>query len=274
LENAQRRDYSTTSGDGGQSRRCHALNNQHFKRNLRVIPPPSKATQMANRPELCRPQAFHFFARQLPVIETTQGLLDAAIAISMHSLDGVEPRSIRMRLETLAQRVRVRVRSPNPQARLAHFHDVLFEEEGYRGNSKDYYNPANSYLSMVLDSRRGIPITLCLIYKVVGERLGLKVDGVNAPGHFLARVHTETGSMIIDPFLGGDALRDEEAYERVEQVTGRPLPRSPQYLATASHAQWLSRMIVNLQHIFASTERRGDLAAMGELQSLLDYSLY
>ncbi len=229
---------------------------------------------MTHQPELCRPQAFHLFAKQLRVIETTRGLLNAAIAISMHALDDVEPRAIHTRLDKLARKVRRRVRGPQPQARLAHLHDVLFEEEGFVGNSGDYYNPANSYLSSVLQSRKGIPITLCLIYKVVAERVDLQVEGVNAPGHFLARVMAADDAMIVDPFVGGGTVTDEEAYERVEQITGRHVPRMPQYLAPASHAQWLSRMLVNLQHIFASTERRADLAAMSELQSLLDYSLY
>jgi regulator of sirC expression with transglutaminase-like and TPR domain len=229
---------------------------------------------MTQRPELCRPHAFHHFANQLRVIETTKGLLNAAIAISMHALDDVDPQAIRMRLNELAARVRRRARGRQTQARLAHLHDVLFEEEAFVGNSSDYYNPSNSYLSTVLETRKGIPITLCLIYKVIAEDLGMQVEGVNAPGHFLARVISDEGIMIIDPFVGGGIVTDDEAFERVEQITGRSVPRIPQYLAPASHAQWLSRMLVNLQHIFASTERRADLAAMSELQSLLDYSLY
>lgn len=229
---------------------------------------------MINRPEVCRPAAFRLFEKQLRVVETTEGLLNAAIAVSMHSLDGIEPAALKRRLEKIARRVRNRVHSPQPQACLAHLHDVLFEEEGFHGNSKDYYDPRNSYLSTVLESRRGIPITLCLVYKVVAEQLGFQVEGVNAPGHFLVRVMTGSESMIIDPFVDGGLLTADEAFDRVEQVTGRTVPRNAQYLAPASHAQWLSRLLVNLQHIFASSERRADLVAMSELQSLLDYSLY
>ena len=229
---------------------------------------------MSKRPELCRPQAFQFFARQLPVVETTQGLLDAAIGVSMHALDNVEPQAIRSQLEGLAKRARARFRSNATPAKLAHLHDVLFEEEGFSGNSKNYYDPANSYLSSVLETRRGIPVTLCLVYKFVGEQLGLDVEGVNTPGHFMARVKADTEQLIVDPFLGGSIVTESEAFDRVEQVTGRAVPRTKKYLAAASHAQWLSRMLVNLQHIFASTERRGDLVAMSELQALLDYSVY
>ena len=61
---------------------------------------------------------------------------------------------------------------------LAHLHEVLFDEEGFAGNVDDYYNVANSYLPVVLETRRGIPISLTLLYKLVAERLGLPVQGV------------------------------------------------------------------------------------------------
>lgn len=229
---------------------------------------------MTNQPHACRPQAYQLFAEQLPIIETTAGLLNAAIAISMHALDDVEPAAIDDQLQEIAHRVSSRVSSQSTEAMLAHLHDVLFEEEGFQGNSEDYYNPLNSYLSAVLELKRGIPISLSLIYKVVGERVGLDIEGVNAPGHFVCRVMTKEGWMIVDPYVGGEVLTAEEAFARMEHVTGRPVPRTPEYLAPATHAQWISRMLVNLQHIFATNERRNDLAAMSELQSLLDYSVY
>ncbi len=229
---------------------------------------------MMNQPSACRPQAYQLFAKQLPTIETTDGLLKAAIAISQHALDDVDAATIDQDLQDLAHRVSSRVRSQSTEAMLAHLHEVLFEEEGFQGNSDDYYSPLNSYLSAVLEMKRGLPITLSLIYKVVGERVGLQIQGVNAPGHFVCRVMTSDGWMIVDPYVGGSVLTSEEAFERMEHVTGRPVPRTPEYLAPATHSQWLSRILVNLQHIFATNECRSDLAAMSELQSLLDYSVY
>jgi regulator of sirC expression with transglutaminase-like and TPR domain len=225
------------------------------------------------RPALCRPQAFHYFKRQIPVLDTTAGLLNASIAVAMHAMDDVIPGEVTVRLQAIARRVMARVRSRATSARLAHLHDVLFEEDGFRGNQDDYYNPHNSYLPCVLEHRHGIPVTLSLVYKFVAEQLELAVEGVNSPGHFLVRVMTDDGWMLVDPFYGGGVLNDEEAFVRMEHVTGRPVPRTSRYLAKASHSQWLSRMLVNLQHIFAVKDRRHDLAAMSELQSLLDQSL-
>jgi regulator of sirC expression with transglutaminase-like and TPR domain len=226
-----------------------------------------------NNPTLCRPEAYFLFKKQLPILESTTGLVRAAVAIAIHAREDFEIHQVERRLSDLADRISGRVRSRQSQAVLAHLHDVLFEEEGFHGNTDDYFNPLNSYLPAVLELRTGIPITLSLVYKAVAEHLGLRVEGVNAPGHFVLRVMTDEGWMIVDPFFGGGVLTEEEAFERMEQVTGRPVPRAGRYLSPASHSQWLSRVLTNLQHVFATRDRRHDLAAMSELQSLLDCSI-
>lgn len=205
----------------------------------------------------------------MPAVDTNEGLLRAAAAISMHELDSVVPDEVVRRLGELAHRVSSRLRSNRVDAVLAHLHDVLFEEEGFTGNADDYFNPYNSYLPVVLESRLGIPVTLTLVYKIVGEQVGLRVEGINAPGHFLARIRMEDGAMFIDPFSGGRVVTAEEAIQQVEEITGRAVLPGGRYLATATHRQWLSRMLVNLQNIFASRERGEDLAAMVELQALV-----
>ncbi len=78
-----------------------------------------------------------------------------------------------------------RVSSGNPKALIARLHQVLFDERGFTGNADDYYAPENSYLPCVLESRRGIPVTLSLIYKSVAQRVGLSARGINTPAHFL-----------------------------------------------------------------------------------------
>lgn len=231
-----------------------------------TIPP---RTQMQTIPFSCRTEAYDLFAAQIPDLETTDSLLRAAIAVSMHAFEDVDPTEIDCRLSALAGRIRSRVRGKNVQALLAHLHCVLFEEEGFAGNLRNYYHPLNSFLPAVLESRRGIPITLSLIYKVVAERAGLEVEGVNAPGHFLARVKTETGGMIVDPFYRGGVLTEAEAWQRIKLVTGRNLPESPCFLAPATHEQWILRILANLQHIYTVHQRTDDLAAMNELQGLL-----
>ena len=147
--------------------------------------------------------------------------------------------------------------------------DHLFDRLGFCGNTYDYYDPRNSFLPEVLRRRLGIPITLTLVYKAVAERVGLRVEGVNAPGHILARVYDHSGPILVDPFFRGQMLTPEEALERLAQITGRTIPPDTRLLRSATNAQWLARMIANLQSIFSTTDQHQDLAAMNELQKLL-----
>ena len=138
----------------------------------------------------------------------------------------------------------------------------------------DFYDPANSYLPDVVAARQGIPITLAMVYKYIAAELGLKVHGVNAPGHFLVAVETTEGSnrclMFVDPFYGGALLSLPEAFERIEQATGQSVLPDPQLLAPASHPAWIARMLNNLQAIFARAGREKDLYAMQEMQALVE----
>ncbi|HVT27990.1 MAG TPA: transglutaminase-like domain-containing protein, partial [Lacipirellulaceae bacterium] len=181
----------------------------------------------------------------------------------------------------LAAAVQRRVRSPNVEAKLAHLHDVLFDVVGFVGNVEDYYSPANSYLPVVLRTHRGLPITLVLIYKCVAERIGLEVRGINSPGHFLAAVRdgqsigTPTKNnnwMYVDPFYGGELLDENDVCRRIAETTGLIPVDLSQWLAPATHRQWLGRMLNNLQAVFAHTGRERDLYAMQELQSLLSWN--
>lgn len=223
------------------------------------------------RATYCRPEAYRFFLAQLPILHTTRGLLRAATAVSMHALDDVDPERVERRIEVLALQVRERAPSGQPTALVANLHEVLFCEQGFRGNLERYYNALNSYLPVVLNTRRGLPILLSLLYKAVGELAGLRIEGVNAPGHFLVRVECEQAWTIVDPFFGGERLTREETFQRLERILGRPLPRQDRLLATPTHPQWLLRIIGNLRQLFATEQRRDDLAAMTELANALAY---
>ncbi len=229
-------------------------------------------------PAYCRPAAYDAFALEIPRLDTTTGLFRAAFAIARHEYPDADVEQAEARIAELADSVRRRVHSPNIDAKLAHLHDVLFDVVGFVGNVDDYYNPANSYLPEVLRTHRGLPITLVLIYKFVAERVGLAVKGINSPGHFLAAIrkgepdstksqHSEW--IYVDPFHSGELLNRGDICRRIAETTGVMMPDSPQWLAPATHRQWLGRMLNNLQAVFAHTWRERDLYAMQELQELL-----
>jgi regulator of sirC expression with transglutaminase-like and TPR domain len=233
---------------------------------------------VAPMPAYCHPAAYAAFATEMPRVETTAGLFRAAFAIARHEQPTADVDQAEAIIADLAETIRRRVRTSSIEARLAHLHDVLFDVVGFVGNVEDYYNPVNSYLPEVLRTRRGLPITLTLIYKCVAERAGLVVHGINAPGHFLAAVQCDEepgGSgiakhwMYVDPFYGGGLLDRSDVCRRIAETTGSGESLPPRYLAVATHRQWLARMLNNLQAVFAHTGRERDLYAMQELQSLL-----
>lgn len=224
---------------------------------------------MKPQPVMCRPEAFYLFADQLNHLNETDALVRAAVAVSIHRLGNVDLERLFDTLRGYAEVIRSRVRTKRAEAVLAHLHQVLFEDAGFAGDRRSYYDPRNSYLPEVLKRRVGIPISLTLVYKAVAERVGLRVEGVNAPGHFLARVYDQSGPILVDPFFRGQMLTPEEALERLAQISGRTIPPDTRLLRSATHVQWLARMIANLQSIFSSTNQHEDLAAMNELQKLL-----
>jgi regulator of sirC expression with transglutaminase-like and TPR domain len=114
-------------------------------------------------PAYCRAAAYSAFSDEMPRVETTEGLFCAAFAIAQHENPSADVGHAQATVAELAETVRRRVHSPNVEAKLAHLHDVLFDVVGFQGNVEDYYNPANSYLPVVLRTRRGLPITLTLV---------------------------------------------------------------------------------------------------------------
>jgi regulator of sirC expression with transglutaminase-like and TPR domain len=215
----------------------------------------------------------------MPCIDTSSGLFHAAFAISQHERPTANVDHAETTIRELSETVRRRVRTPSLDAKLAHLHDVLFDVVGFVGNVDDYYNPANSYLPDVLQTRRGLPITLTLIYKCVAEGVGLTVRGINSPGHFLAAVRGELLDpsaadksarwIYVDPFYGGELLNSDDVCRRIAETTGLIGDDPTQWLQPATHRQWLTRMLNNLQAVFAHTGRERDLYAMQELQGLL-----
>ena len=229
-------------------------------------------------PAYCRATAYDAFAIEMPRVDSTIGLFRAAFAIARHEQPEANVEQAEATIAELADTVGRRVRSPNVDARLAHLHDVLFDVVGFTGNVDDYYDPANSYLPDVLRTNRGLPITLVLIYKCVAERVGLEVKGINSPGHFLAAVRSgepassksqQSDWIYVDPFHSGKLLNRGDVCRRIAETTGVVMPDSPQWLAPATHRQWLGRMLNNLQAVFAHRGRERDLYAVQELQELL-----
>jgi len=221
-------------------------------------------------PQCCQLDAFTLLARQMGSIESADALLVGAVAIAMHHMPKTDLQAVDQQIQKLVETVRSRVRGTQTQAVLAHLHEVLFEEEKFVGNTDDYYNANNSFLPAVLEHKKGLPITLGLIYKTVAERLGLRTWGVGLPGHFLVAVEEGAGTpMLVDPFSGGRILTPDEARDRIKQMFGPEVEFSYEMLNPASNRHWLTRILQNLLHIFGNANQYNNVAATLEMEMLL-----
>ena len=151
--------------------------------------------------------------------------------------------------------------------RLRLLNQFFFRELSFGGNLNDYYDPDNSYLNAVLRTRRGIPITLAVIWLELAQGLGLHARGVAFPGHFMVKVTLPKGQVIIDPFTG-QSLSREELSERLEPYRQRSglvddfeVPMGL-YLQSATPREIIARMLRNLKEIYKGQSDAARLIAV------------
>jgi regulator of sirC expression with transglutaminase-like and TPR domain len=184
---------------------------------------------------------------------------EAALAIAAEEYPDLDVPASQARLDALAGRVAARVGEARPPLRvLSAMKAVLGEEERFRGNEKDYYDPRNSFLNEVLERRLGIPITLSVLTLEVARRVGLRLQGVAFPGHFLVRCRA-TGAhqgqpreLLVDPFHGGAVLGEADCRRLLRRHMGEEATFDRRLLATADKRAILVRMLVNLKRVYVA----------------------
>src|SRR5512140_3727163 len=176
---------------------------------------------------------------------------EAALAIAQEEYPALDVEEYLARLDGLGERVaRVAPAPTRAASTLGALRRVLHDEEGFRGNEQEYYDPRNSFLSDVLDRKLGIPITLSLLWIEVARRAGLELQGVGFPGHFLAKYASASGpEVFVDAFHGGEMLSADECVARYRARSGgRELDR--RYLAAVTARQLLARLLHNLKRLY------------------------
>jgi regulator of sirC expression with transglutaminase-like and TPR domain len=144
---------------------------------------------------------------------------------------------------------------------------VLFDEEGFSGNIKDYYDPGNSFLNCVLERRTGIPITLSVIYLLVGRRLRLPIRGINMPAHFICQYHSPPESFYFDPFNKGRVLTRLDCAKLLQQAR-QPFHES--LLAPAGAHDIIARMIRNLLVIYHHHDDHDQIERLGRILKMFE----
>ena len=155
-------------------------------------------------------------------------------------------------LDGFARKVKARMPDiATTQETIKAINSVLFDEEGFRGNRDDFYDPKNSFLNDVIDRRLGIPITLALLYMEVGRRVGFPLFGVGMPGHFLLKHYDQEGrETVIDAFNGGRIMTSEDCQQRLNDIYDGQVALESKFLVPVTRRQMLTRMLNNLKGIY------------------------
>lgn len=195
-------------------------------------------------------------------------LTETALSIAQDAFPDLDLQAELAALDVLALRLKRRIAEGTPAIqRLRLLNHFFYRDLGFGANANDYYDPVNSYLNVVLKQRRGIPISLAVLYMELGQQIGLPLKGVSFPNHFLVRMTIPAGEVILDP-LSGETLSKEQLQEMLDPYLEREGISDPGqvplglFLQAASHREIIARMLRNLKAIYLQESRWQRLLAV------------
>jgi regulator of sirC expression with transglutaminase-like and TPR domain len=187
-------------------------------------------------------------------------LLEAAVSIAQDEFPVLDVEAVLSEVEAMAQRLRQRLPADASarhklQALTRYFHQEL----GFAGNVNNYYESGNSFVHHVLATRRGIPITLAVIFLELATHLGLRAQGLAFPGHFLIKVSMGNGEVVLDPFTGQSLSRERldeylQIFRQGASLKGAVDLPVELFMQAAPPRDILVRMLRNLKEIYRAAE--------------------
>jgi regulator of sirC expression with transglutaminase-like and TPR domain len=192
----------------------------------------------------------------------------AAVAIATQEYPDLKIDDCLSQLDALGQAVELRIGDEkNPYRIIAALNTVLFKELGFQGNRSEYYDPRNSFLNDVITRKKGIPISLSVIYMEVARRVGLSLAGVGFPGHFLVKYADDAVEILIDVFNGGEIRAREDLERMLQQLYRGQVSFQAGFVAALGKRDILRRMLNNLKWIYL--ERGEPLKSLSVLDQLV-----
>jgi len=186
-------------------------------------------------------------------------LFATALLIAKDEYPALDPAAYESRLQIYTQSLRhLMLGADSEAAQLRSINSFLFDELGFSGDDQNYYDPRNSYLNDVLDRRMGNPISLAVVQIELAQRLGVPLQGISFPGHFLVRLPLEEGIVVLDPYQKGRSLDAAELRQRARAHTDShdiDDTHLARMLEPASHRAILMRMLRNLKGVYLEREQ-------------------
>lgn len=184
-------------------------------------------------------------------------LAGACLIVARHEYPSLDTGAYLRRLDEMASEVRDLIGNErHPLTVAAGLSRYMFGDMGYSGVIEEYFDPRASYLNDVLDRRRGMPISLSIVYMEIARRAGFQVDGVGLPGHFIVKHPQPGGDLFVDPFNHGVILSPTECADKVREIYNGAVEFQPGMLGAVTKRQILSRAIHNLKTIYAAARLR------------------
>jgi len=197
-------------------------------------------------------------------------LFEAAVCVAQDEYPDLDVQGVLDAVDHLQARVRSRLPSDAQHLqKLRVLNQFFFEDLHFAGNVNDYYDPDNSFIHVLLSTRRGIPVSLALLWMELAQGLDLKVAGISFPGHFMVRVGLPMGQAVMDP-VTGKSLGREELMQRLEPfrthglVEDDPSQSLGLHLQKAGPREIIARLLRNLKEIYKAQEDWGRLLAVQE----------
>ena len=191
--------------------------------------------------------------------DTDIPLLSTALLIAKDEYPDLDTDYYESRLRKFTKELRDPLyAADSTSAQLRCINRYLFDEQGFSGDDLDYYDPRNSYLNDVLDRRLGNPISLAVVQIELARRLGVPLEGISFPGHFLVRLPLDEGIIVLDPYQKGRSLDASELRRRArshldsQDIDDSHLARM---LEPASHRMILTRILRNLKGVYSEREQ-------------------
>ncbi|CAM3784425.1 SirB1 family protein [Polynucleobacter antarcticus] len=188
-------------------------------------------------------------------------LTEAAVAVAQHAYPDLDVQGVLDQMDQWGKKLKSRITPDTPpMQRLQLLKHFFYQELRFGPNANDFYAPENSYLHQMIESRRGIPISLAILMMELGQQIGLNIRGVSFPNHFMMRISLQQGEVIMDP-LNGESLSKNQLQEMLDPYLDAKgyrgdlsLPLNI-FLRASNSREILSRFLRNLKMIYSENER-------------------
>jgi regulator of sirC expression with transglutaminase-like and TPR domain len=226
-----------------------------------------RATRVLTHPAVARRRFREIADRPDPHVD----LVEASLVIALEERPSLDIDSYLSQVSAWSGAIIDRLEGAHDVERvIAVINQFLFDEEGFRGENDDYYDPRSALVSEMLDRHAGLPITLSILYLEISRRVGIDAAGVSLPGRFLVKLSGVFGEIVVDPFDGGRILSTIELQKMLDSLYGGGVRLREHHLRSFSRKEVLARELAQLKAAYLARHDLVHAAATIDRLLILD----